>query len=146
MPWIYLNTPYIQTHQNSFMEAFDYFLKQCTINESFLAKLDAGNCFRFIIRTDGVNDKIVCSDGKIFLRSKFLENKNFKKMLIDYYKPLNIYIKGPNQIVRRDGNSMEKWIIELTPIYSYPYSTRSLTSAVSTTAVSTTAVSTNILN
>jgi len=98
MPWIYFTSiSPIDDQYNSFNEAFNLFLGQCIVNK---------------------NDKIVCKDGKVFLKSKFLVNKNFKKSLIDYYRPLSIFVKGPREIIRRDGSVMNKWIIELLPMYS----------------------------
>lgn len=120
MGWIYCNSisPF-DDQNNSFNEAYSLFLSQCTINKERLAqKLTTGQCYRFLIRTDEEYDKILCSDGKIFLRSKFLNSKNFKKGLIDYYRPLGVFVKGPKEIVRRDGSLMNRWIIELTPTYA----------------------------
>jgi len=120
MPWKYYTsiTP-IDDQYNSFNEAFNFFLNQCIINkERLMQQLSSNQCFRFLIRTDGENDKIICKDGKIFLKSKFLNNKNFKKNLIDYYRPMGVFVKGPKEIIRRDGSVMNKWIIELMPMYS----------------------------
>lgn len=123
MPWIYYTSVSPTDDQNnSFNEAFNFFLNQCIINkDKLIQELSSTQCFRFIIRTDDANDKIVCRDGKIFLKSKFLNNKNFKKNLIDYYKPLGIFVKGPKEIIRRDGSLMNKWMIELMPMYSNSY-------------------------
>lgn len=120
MPWIYYTSVSpIDEQNNSFNEAFNIFLNQCIINKDrLIQQLSFNQCFRFLIRTDGENDKIICRDGKIFLKSKFLINKNFKKSLIDYYRPLGIFVKGPKEIIRRDGSTMNKWIIELMPMYS----------------------------
>ncbi len=119
MPWIYYSsiTP-IDEQNNSFDEAFDNFLNQCIINKDRISQqLSENQCFRFLIRTDDENNKIICKDGKVFLKSRFLTNKNFKKCLIDYYKPIGIFVKGPKEILRRDGSIMDKWIIELIPMY-----------------------------
>ena len=103
-------------NKNSFNEAFDIFLQQCLVNKERLKKdLEENNYLRFVIKTDGDNDKIICSDGRFFIKSKFLINKTFKKKLIDYYRPLGIYVNGPKEIKRRDGTLMNRWIIELTP-------------------------------
>lgn len=120
MGWVYFTSiSPIDEQNNSFNEAFNQFLNQCIINKDRIYnQLSSGQCYRFLIRTDGDNNKIVCKDGKIFLKSKFLHNKNFKKSLIDYYKPLNVFVKGPKEITRRDGSEMNKWIIELMPMYS----------------------------
>ena len=120
MPWIYYTSVSpIDDQNNSFNEAFNFFLNQFIINKDrLIQQLSSNQCFRFLIMTDGENDKIICKDGKVFLKSKFLNNKNFKKCLIDYYKPLGIFVKGPTEIIRRDKTIMNKWIIELTPMYS----------------------------
>jgi len=120
MPWIYYTSiSPIDDQNNSFNEAFNFFLNQCIINKDrLIQQLSNNQCFRFLIRTDGENDKIICKDGKVFLKSKFLNNKNFKKCLIDYYKPLGVFVKGPTEIIRRDKSVMNKWIIELMPMYS----------------------------
>jgi hypothetical protein len=31
---------------------------------------------------------------------------------------MGIFVKGPKEIIRRDGSIMNKWIIELMPMYS----------------------------
>ena len=120
MGWIYYTSISPTSDQtNSFNEAFDIFLNQCQIDQSTLNKqLSTDNCFRFLIKTDPENNKIVCRDNKIYLRSKFLINGNFKRSLIEYYKPMGIFVKGPREIIRRDGTVINKWIIELIPIYS----------------------------
>lgn len=120
MPWIYYNNiSQTDDQNNSFNEAFNFFLDHCIIDKDRLDKqLFSSQYFRFLIRTDDENDKIVCKDGKIFLKSKFLASKNFKKSLIDYYKPLGIFVKGPKEIIRKDGSVMNKWMIELMQMYS----------------------------
>lgn len=119
MGWIY-HTTISNEEYNSFNEAFVTFLNQCLIHKERLSQqLSSNGCFRFLIKTDEENDKILCKDGKIFLKSRFLVNKNFKKCLIDYYKPLGIYVRGPKEIIRRDGTIMHKWMIELMPMYNY---------------------------
>jgi len=121
MGWLYFTSVSpIDDQNNSYSEAFNFFLNQCIINKDrLMQQLSLNQCFRFLIRTDGDNDKILCKDGKIFLKSKFLKNNNnFKKSLIDYYRPLGVFVKGPKEIIRRDGSVMNKWIIELMPMYS----------------------------
>lgn len=117
MGWIYHTSITPNDQENSFNEAYEIFLKQCTINKQILDnELLSGQSFRFVIKTDDKNDHIVCNK-RIFLKSKFLMSKSFKKSLIDYYKPLNIFVKGPKEILRRDGSSINKWLIELFKVY-----------------------------
>jgi hypothetical protein len=120
MGWIYYTSiSPIDDQNNSFNEAFNFFLNQCLINKDrLIQQLSSSQCFRFLIKTDNENDKIVCKDGKVYLKSKFLNNKNFKKSLIDHYRPMGIFVKGPREIIRRDGSIMNKWIIELMPMYN----------------------------
>ncbi len=120
MVWIYSNSVSLADNQNnSFNEAFDYLLNQLCIANIDMINNQESKCYRFLISTDNENDKIICKNGKIFWKSKFLVNKNFKKRLIDYYKPMGIYVKGPNQILRKnkDNSPTNKWIIELMPTY-----------------------------
>jgi hypothetical protein len=120
MGWLYhTNISPKEDTNNSFNEAFNIFLDQCLIHEERLSRELSGNnnCYRFLINTDDENDKIICKDGKFFLKSKFLTNKSFKKKLIDYYRPLGIYVKGPREISRRDGTMLNRWIIDLSHKY-----------------------------
>ena len=116
MGWIYHTNINDENIDNTFNEALDKFTKQCQINKDRLTiELTTSKCYRFIIKTDDDNNKIICDDGKYFLKSKFLSNKLFKKNLINYYKPLGIYVNGPKELCRRkDGISTNNWIIELT--------------------------------
>lgn len=114
MGWLY-HTNIFDEDDNSYNEAFNIFINQCFIHEDKIKKeLSNNNYFRFIIRTDGENDKIFTKDGKIFLKSKFLIRKSFKKQLIDYYRPLGVYVDGPNEFKRRDGTEIFRWWIELS--------------------------------
>jgi hypothetical protein len=115
MVWIYFTTITPYNYDNSFTEAFETFLGQCLINKDRLVnQLTNNNCYRFLIKTDDENDKIYCKNGQTYLKSRFMTTKNFKSRLISYYKPLGIYIKGPKEIIRRDGTFTKRWIIELT--------------------------------
>lgn len=119
MGWLY-HTDISPTEKpnNSFNEAFDICLNQCLIHEDRVIKeLDEFTKFRFTIRTDGNYDKIPTRDGRIYLKSIFLKNKTFKKKLIDYYKPLGIYVKGPVRLDKRNGDITNRWLIELSPKY-----------------------------
>lgn len=113
MGWKYHTSLSPNDKNDSFNESFNFLLKNCMIDKEILEKnLIETNCYRFIMRTDGENDKIVCNDGKIFLKSRFFMNKNFKQSLIQYYKPIGIFMKGPKEIIEK------VWVIELTRIYN----------------------------
>ena len=116
MGWIYhANLNDNDSDNDSYNEAFNIFLNQCLIHKDRIyEQLSQNNCYRFVIRTDGDNDKIYCKDGKFFLKSKFLNRKSFKKKLIDYYRPLGIYVTGPREFTRHDGTETKRWMIELT--------------------------------
>ncbi len=114
MGWTY----YLEDNPNTFdyfNKTFDNFIGQCLINKEKLTdQLSTNDCYRFLIKTDGDNDKIFYDTDKFYLKSKFLKNKNFKKRLIDYYQPLGIYVNGPKEIIKRDGTYNNRWIVELT--------------------------------
>jgi hypothetical protein len=115
MGWLYLTDNNPSNTINEFEEALYMFLNQCLINKDKLVnQLNTCNCYRFLIKTDIENDKIYCSNGRFFLKSRFLKNKMFKKNLIDYYKPLGIFVTGPKEILKRDGICTNRWLIELT--------------------------------
>lgn len=116
MAWVYFtnNNPYVD---NKYEEALNILLQQCLIDKEILYKyLSTHNCYRFLIKTNEDNNEIICGDGTIYLKNKFLSNKIFKTNLINYYKPLGIYVKGPKELVKRDGISTKRWIIDLTLI------------------------------
>lgn len=113
MVWTYFTN--INPYNNTYEEACNKLLNQCLINkESLFHHLSDHNCYRFIIKTDENNNILLCEDGTPFLKNKFLANKNFKANLINYYKPLGIYVGGPKELIRRDGTTTNRWIIELT--------------------------------
>lgn len=113
MGWIYFTN--INPYNNTYDEAFNKLLNKCLINkENLFRYLSEHNCYRFLIKTDEHNNKIICEDGSCYLINKFLINKNFKANLINYYKPLGVYVNGPKELIRRDGTSTDRWIIELT--------------------------------
>lgn len=112
MPWIYYDND-----DFTFYEAFNKFFNECVLNEDTIKReFEKGHTIRYLISTSDNHNEIVCEDGKIYLKSKFLTNKLFKKKLIDYYRPLNIYINGPKEIQKTNGEKLNKWIIELTKI------------------------------
>lgn len=93
--------------------AFMYLLNQCLISKDRLyQKLSRDKCYRFLIKTDEDNNNIICENGEVFLKSKFLSSNNFKRRLIEYYKSNGIFIKGPREII--PGKC---WMIELVSLY-----------------------------
>ncbi len=123
-------THYISIEPVSFdclyKEAFSEFLKNCLIDQNILKNIIRTNkYYRFHIDTYGDNDKIklpngkysVNNDGSYFLKSKFLKNKSFKQALINYYKSNGIFIKGPDEYIKSDGEKTGKWIVELVPSF-----------------------------
>jgi hypothetical protein len=99
---------------NYYEYAFVHLLDQCIINiERLKQKLSHDKCYRFLIKTNEENDKIICDNGEVFLKSKFLSNNNFKRRLIDYYKSNDIFVKGPKEII-----TGKCWIIELVSLYN----------------------------
>lgn len=111
MAWIYHQT------NNSLHKAFDTLINSCKINDKVLHEYFITNkYYRIMFRTDGDYDKIIMDD-KVYSKARFLRCKNFKRVLIDYYKPLGVYVKGPIEIIKRDETITNRWIIELTPIY-----------------------------
>ena len=67
--------------------------------------------YKFIIDLNGENDIINTNDeyDYKFLKSKFInfKNKKIKQDLINYYKPLGFYVKGPLFLLK------DKYCIEL---------------------------------
>ena len=72
--------------------------------------------FRILIDASGENDVIdIGTDYHVvFLKSKFLGNKHFKNDLIKHYKPLGLYVNGPNnKYGRAETANTSKWYIDL---------------------------------
>jgi len=113
MCWIYYTEVYPNNENNDYFQVLNAFVNNFLINEDKITKINKGEVYRFIVKTDDKNDKIFYKN-KIFLKSIFLMNKEFKKRLISYYKCYGLYVKGPNEIKNRDGFKTNRWIIELT--------------------------------
>ena len=116
---------YYHTHINPLTKtedpltkAFESFLKDMLLPEDFIRnELHLKKQSKKLnIDTKGSNDKI---DGTSFLKSLFLINRKFKQRLVDYYNPLDIFVKGPNELIKRDGTSTGQWVIELSIINKY---------------------------
>ncbi len=111
MGWEY----FILLDDNILEESFGILLQQCCINKDrLLLHLNKNNCYRFLINTEGYNDRIYCKNGKYMLKSRFMTSRKFKKCLIEYYREYGVYVTGPKELRRQDGSIMDKWIIELT--------------------------------
>jgi hypothetical protein len=97
---------------NYYEISYMYFLKKCIIPENKLFwRINTHGCYRLLIKTDEVSNKILCTNGKIYLRSKFLQSSHFKKSLINHYRNIGIFVKGPSEII-----TDKCWMIELVPI------------------------------
>jgi len=104
--------PLVKT-ENPQTKAFEIFIADLLLSEEFVKnELHLQNTSK-IIRIDTTNDNIA---GTQFLKSVFLLNHNFKQRLVDYYNPLGIFVRGPDEIIKRDGTSTKQWILELSPI------------------------------
>jgi hypothetical protein len=102
--------------------AFESFLSDLFIDEQIIKKeLVKIQPRRLLINTNGAHDRVVVKNQgpnvPIFLKSRFLSNRKFKQRLVDYYNPINIFVKGPKEVLKRDGESTNQWIIELSPIH-----------------------------
>jgi hypothetical protein len=102
---------------NYYEGAYMYFLEKCIIpEEKLLSRINKNGCYRLLIKTDGDYDKIVCTNGEVFLRSKFLRNPGFKRSLISHYRQIGIFVKGPIEII------LDKcWVIEFVRVKSHKY-------------------------
>jgi hypothetical protein len=103
--------------------AFDSFLSDLLFDEIIIKKeLEKNQPRRLLINTNGDHDKVVIknsnsSNDPIFLKSRFLSNRKFKQRLVDYYNPIGIFVKGPKEVIKRDGESTNQWLIELSKIH-----------------------------
>ena len=101
--------------------AFESFLSDLLIDEKIVKDLVKLQPKRLLINTTGTNDRVIVKNQgpnvPIFLKSRFLSNRKFKQRLVDYYNPINIFVKGPKEVLKRDGESTNQWIIELSPIH-----------------------------
>ena len=100
--------------------AYDKFIKELLIDEEMLLNIKEKsvkiidkrtnlpkNNYIFKINCSGDNDIINNDDDYPvkFLRSKFFNLKNFKikKDLINYYKPLHLYVKTPMKFINNNN-------------------------------------------
>lgn len=127
MGWTYYITQDEKIFDVLYKEACTTFLKSCCIPKETLDEINKNkNFFKFYIETNGDEDKIKLesgqyarnNDGSYFVKSRFLQSKLFKQSLVEYYNTHNIYIKGPTEFIRNNGEKTGKWFIELVPIYN----------------------------
>ena len=103
---------------NEYNLAYTEFLKELLISEEELQKIknDVNETkYKYIIDLSDDNN-IINKDSEYpikFLKSKFLnfKNRKLKSDLIEYYKPLGFFIKGPFELI--NNKKMNKYYIEL---------------------------------
>ena len=104
------------------IRAFNIFSSELMIKKDVLLKeFETKKIKQIFINTDPEFNIIKVNTGPIehiFLKSKFLDdNRKFKQTLIDYYNSFGIFVNGPTQIYKRTGETTNKWLIELSPVY-----------------------------
>ena len=103
---------------NEYNLAYNEFLKELLISEEELQKIknDVNETkYKYIIDLSDDNN-IINKDSEYpikFLKSKFLnfKNRKLRSDLIEYYKPLGFFIKGPFELI--NNKKMNKYYIEL---------------------------------
>lgn len=99
-------------------KCYNLFLKELCIDINRLDNIKKNTYetkYRFIIDLTDNND-IINNDSEYpikFLKSKFLvfKNKKLKTDLIEYYKPLGFYVKGPFELI--NNKTVNNYYIEL---------------------------------
>jgi hypothetical protein len=135
MVWTYLTeiTPYNVGQETSeqkkrsanHKKAFNSFLEECCIPEDKLLRSinylkrninnrtkRPNNKYRIFMDLDSENNELVIEEFKYF-KSKFLSSNMFRNALINYYKPLGLFVRGPHNITTKDGLYTTKWTIDL---------------------------------
>jgi hypothetical protein len=108
-------TFYNKNKNEPLLNALNIFVKSLLLNKEDITNEIRINGFkRILINTDGQNDIINTESRYTFLKSRFLTNKKLKQKLIEYYNPIGIFVKGPFDVIKRDGSV--QWIIELCRI------------------------------
>lgn len=117
-----LNLPKEQKIQKDYLDeynnAYNTFLKEMCIDKENLNTLKntlSETKYKFLIDLTDDND-IINNNSEYpikFTKSKFLnfKNKKLKSNLIEYYKPLGFFIKGPFELI--NNNKINKYYIEL---------------------------------
>ena len=120
-----INLPKEQYLQNNYLQeynmAYHKFLKELCFDQNILKQLISENephnitKYKFVIDTSEESNIINQKDEYPikFLKTKFLsfKMKKIKNDLIDYYKPLGFYIKGPHELI--NSKKLSKYFIEL---------------------------------
>ena len=108
-------------------QAYNLFLNECCIDKEKLMnsikflknKIDKRTNspykkYRIFKDLANEEDQIIIPDSKmVFLKSKFLSSPRFKKDLISYYKPMQLYVRGPYNITTKQNFHTTKWTIDL---------------------------------
>jgi len=115
------NNNHSQNLQNDYLR--EYNLAYCIFMSSLIIDnivnikdISEDTKHKHIIDCSGDADIINNNDYPIkFLKSKFIKNKGkkLKNDLIQYYKPLGFYVKGPYEIFKEKGVSTNRYCIEL---------------------------------
>ena len=110
-----------QNLQNNYIEnynlAYNNFINNLKLTEDELNNIkstEQKTKYKIIIDVSGDNDIIKITDYPInFLKSKFLtfKTKRIKTDLINYYKPLGFFVKGPFELL--NNNSIQKYYFEI---------------------------------
>jgi len=106
-------------------EAFDEYVKEWLVEQNRLLhsisilknKIDPRTnapCkkYRIFKNLEG-EDNLIHVDDDVFYKSKFLSSHRFKKELINYYKPMNLYVNGPINVTTKNGLHTSKWFVDL---------------------------------
>jgi hypothetical protein len=117
-----INMPVEQKIQNNYLLeynlAYHMFLKEMCIDINDLNLIKNNNSetkYKYIFDISTEND-IINNNSEFpikFYKSKFInyKNKKLKIDLINYYKPLGFYVKGPFELI--NGSNVNKYYIEL---------------------------------
>ncbi len=95
--------------------ALNIFLSNLLLSKDKLKEIEY-NSIKLYINTDQEHNNIYINNN-IYYKDKFLLNHKLKQRLIDYYNELGIFVKGPIEILKRDGTPNNKWLIELSKMY-----------------------------
>lgn len=115
--WVFYTHITIKCSRNDpLFEASGLLMKEFIFDIDEIKKeIENNGRFRIIINTDGHLDLIELGGQKksVFLKSRFLSNKKFKQKLIEYYNPHKLFVKGPINIVNKNGTNSPLWYVDL---------------------------------